>query len=53
VYETRDEYIEYYRKRHAFWRIYGFKLPDEVLKKVYYKNAVRLIPGLNPKLFPK
>jgi len=22
--ETRDEYIEYYRKRHAFWRIYGF-----------------------------
>ena len=51
VYETRDEYIEYYRKRHAFWRIYGFKLPDEVLKKIYYKNAVKLIPGLNPKLF--
>src|SRR6185369_4949005 len=22
--ETRDEYFEYYRKRHAFWRIYGF-----------------------------
>jgi uncharacterized protein len=53
VYETRDEYIEYYRKRHAFWRIYGFQLPDEVLKKVYYKNALRLIPGMNPKLFPK
>ena len=51
VYKTRDEYIEYYRKRHAFWRIYGFKLPDEVLKKVYYKNAVKLIPGLNSKLF--
>jgi predicted TIM-barrel fold metal-dependent hydrolase len=53
VYETRDEYIEYYRKRHAFWRIYGFQLPDEVLKKVYYKNAVKLIPGMNSKLFPK
>ena len=53
VYETRDEYIEYYRKRHAFWRIYGFQLPDEVLKKVYYKNALKLIPGMNPKLFPK
>jgi uncharacterized protein len=53
VYETRDEYIEYYRKRHAFWRIYGFKLPDEVLKKIYYKNAVKLIPGLDPKLFEK
>lgn len=51
--ETRDEYIEYYRKRHAFWRIYGFDLPDEVLKKVYYKNALRLIPGANAKQFPK
>src|SRR5256885_1080298 len=28
--ETRDEYFEYYRKRHAFWRIYGFEVPDEV-----------------------
>ena len=44
--ETRDEYFEYYRKRHAFWRIYGFQLPDEVLKKVYYENAVKLVPGL-------
>ncbi len=53
VMETRDEYIEYYRKRHAFWRIYGFDLPDEVLKKVYYKNALKLIPGTNAKQFPK
>ncbi|HEY6944544.1 MAG TPA: amidohydrolase family protein, partial [Candidatus Acidoferrum sp.] len=28
--ETRDEYFEYYRRRHAFWRIYGFQVPDEV-----------------------
>lgn len=50
--ETRDEYFEYYRKRHAFWRIYGFQVPDEVLKKVYYKNALKLVPGLNAKQFP-
>jgi uncharacterized protein len=51
--ETRDEYIEYYRKRHAFWRIYGFEVPDQVLKKVYYKNALRLVTGLNAKAFPE
>ena len=51
--ETRDEYFEYYRKRHAFWRIYGFDLSDEVLKKIYYKNALKLLPGINPKLFPE
>jgi uncharacterized protein len=51
--ETRDEYFEYYRKRHAFWRIYGFQVPDEVLKKVYYKNALKLVPGIDPKAFPE
>jgi uncharacterized protein len=51
--ETRDEYFEYYRKRHAFWRIYGFQLPDEVLKKIYYKNALKLLPGIDPKAFPQ
>jgi predicted TIM-barrel fold metal-dependent hydrolase len=50
--ETRDEYFEYYRKRHAFWRIYGFQLPDEVLKKIYYKNALKLVPGIDPKALP-
>src|SRR4029434_6171288 len=45
--ETRDEYFEYYRKRHAFWRIYGFQLPDEVLKKIYYKNALKLVTGID------
>jgi uncharacterized protein len=44
--ETRDEYFEYYRKRHAFWRIYGFQVPDEVLQKIYYENALKLVPGL-------
>ncbi len=44
--ETADEYFDYYRKRHAFWKMYGLELPDDVLRKVYYENAVRLIPGL-------
>jgi uncharacterized protein len=47
--ETRDEYFEYYRKRHAFWRIYGFQVPDDVLKKIYYKNALKLVPGIDAK----
>jgi uncharacterized protein len=51
--ETRDEYFEYYRKRHAFWRIYGFQVPDEVLKKIYYKNALKLVPGIDLKAFPE
>jgi uncharacterized protein len=50
--ETRDEYFEYYRKRHAFWRIYGFQVPDEVLKKIYYRNALKLLPGVSASAFP-
>jgi predicted TIM-barrel fold metal-dependent hydrolase len=46
VFETEDEYIEYYRDYHAFWRLYGLGLPDAVLKKVYAQNALRIIKGL-------
>lgn len=53
VLETADEYFDYYRKRHAFWKMYGMELPDEVLKKLYYKNALRIIPGLDASAFPK
>jgi predicted TIM-barrel fold metal-dependent hydrolase len=53
VMETRDDYIEYYRRRHAFWRIYGLNLPDDVLKKIYYKNAEKLVPGMKTDKFPK
>ncbi len=52
VLETNDEYFPYYKKYHAFWAMYGIGLPDDVLKKVYYKNALRLIPGLDASLFP-
>ncbi|MBT8279842.1 MAG: amidohydrolase, partial [Bacteroidia bacterium] len=39
VLESADEYFPYHKKYHAFWPMYGLDLPDEVLKKVYYKNA--------------
>jgi uncharacterized protein len=53
VLETEDEYFDYYRKRHAFWKMYGLGLPDEVLKKLYYKNALRIIPGIDRSAFPE
>lgn len=35
IFETDDEFFPYYRKRHAWWKMYGLNLPDEVLRKVY------------------
>ena len=52
VLETEDEYFPYYKRYHAFWRMYGLGLPDEILKKLYYKNALRIIPGLDKSKFP-
>ena len=52
VLETGDEYFPYYKKYHAFWSMYGLKLPDEVLKKVYYKNALQLLGDIDTSLFP-
>jgi len=51
VLETDDEYFDYYRKRHAHWKMYGLALPDSVLQKVYYKNALKVIPGIDRSLF--
>ncbi|MFL2609928.1 MAG: amidohydrolase family protein [Flavobacteriaceae bacterium] len=51
VLESDDEYFSYFRKRHAFWKMYGLNLPDEVLKKVYYKNALKLFPSIDKSLF--
>ena len=51
VLETSDEYFDYYRKRHAHWKMYGLALPDSVLKKIYYKNAMEVIPGIDKTLF--
>ena len=52
TFETRDEYFDYYRGYHAFWQMYGMDLPDEVLKKVYYRNALKLISGIDSRQFP-
>jgi uncharacterized protein len=52
VLETEDEYFPYHKKYHAFWAMYGMGLPDDILKKIYYKNALRIIPGIDKTLFP-
>lgn len=31
---------------HGRWRIYGIGLPDDVLRKVYYQNALRYLPAV-------
>jgi predicted TIM-barrel fold metal-dependent hydrolase len=43
--ETRDEYFEYpsHASRQGRWNIYGLFLPDDVLRKVYRENALRLL----------
>jgi len=51
VLETEDEYFDYYRKRHAHWKMYGLGLPDSVLRKVYFENALTVIPGIDKSLF--
>ena len=51
VLETSDEYIQYYRKRHGLWRLYGIGLPDDVLKKIYYENALKMFPSIDRSLF--
>lgn len=53
VFETADDYFDYYRNYHAFWKLYGIDLPDAVLKKVYYQNALKLTPALPQAGWPK
>lgn len=53
VLESNDEYFPYYKRYHAFWKMYGLDLSNEVLKKLYYKNALNIIPGLDKSLFPE
>ena len=53
VFETRDDYFDYYRDYHAKWKLYGIDLPDSVLKKVYFGNALRITGGLPQTGWPK
>jgi predicted TIM-barrel fold metal-dependent hydrolase len=44
--ETDDEYFNYDTSEipdTGRWRIYGLNLPDEILRKIYYKNAQRVL----------
>jgi uncharacterized protein len=53
VFETHDEYFDYYRPYHAFWKLNGMGLSDTVLKKLYYQNALKVEPGLPQTGWPK
>ena len=53
VFETNDDYFDYYRPYHAFWKLYGIGLPDSVLKKVYFANALKLTKGIPQNGWPK
>ena len=53
VFETNDEYFDYYRSYHAFWKLYGMGLPDAVLKKLYFQNALKVAPGLPQAGWPR
>lgn len=52
--ETWDEYFPHPAQvrtasgspGHGRWHISGIGLPDEVLRKVYYQNALRHLPSL-------
>ena len=51
--ETDDEYFPYAENPfppQGLWNIYGLNLPDDVLRKIYSENAVRLIPGVKERL---
>jgi predicted TIM-barrel fold metal-dependent hydrolase len=44
--ETADEYFEYptHASRQGRWNVYGIFLPDDVLRKIYRDNALRILP---------
>jgi len=56
--ETYDEYFEHPAQvrtpggspAHGRWNISGLGLPDGVLRKVYYENALRYLPSLRPSI---
>jgi predicted TIM-barrel fold metal-dependent hydrolase len=57
-FETYDEYFEHPAQirlpggspGHGRWNISGIQLPDAVLRKVYYQNALKFLPSLKPSI---
>jgi len=50
--ETDDENFRYSEKEfppQGLWNIFGVKLDDETLRKIYHENAIRLMPALGEK----
>ncbi len=48
--ETDDEYFNYDLEeipRQGRWRVYGMFLPDDVLERIYFKNAAKLLPDMD------
>lgn len=51
VLETDDDYFEHPEEHLALpWKVYGLNLPDDVLRKLYFENALKVIPGLRDQL---
>ena len=40
------------REIKRFWKLYGMDLPDDVQKKLYYGNALKVVPGIPRDQFP-
>jgi predicted TIM-barrel fold metal-dependent hydrolase len=52
-FETKDEHFYYNswdEHNQGNWNIYGVYLPDDVLKKIYYENALKVAPGIKKML---
>jgi predicted TIM-barrel fold metal-dependent hydrolase len=50
IFETEDDAITRPFDRNSIWPSYGLGLPNTVLKKLYYANAARIIPGVKKRL---
>jgi predicted TIM-barrel fold metal-dependent hydrolase len=51
--ETHDQYFLYSEKipqPQGDWRIYGLNLSQDILKKIYSENAIRVIPGVKQRI---
>jgi uncharacterized protein len=53
ILESADEFFDHGRRHHGTWMAYGLDLPDAVLEKLYFRNALRIVPGLGKAGFPK
>jgi predicted TIM-barrel fold metal-dependent hydrolase len=60
-FETQDEYFDHPAQMlspegaplHGRWKIYGVDLPDEVIRKIYYQNAMRYYPAVKANVPPR